>query len=116
MNDVPGYRITDVHGDVFGQVVVARDYLGNIGAQFRSLSGGEVTSLTDLLIDSRNRARSRLWAEACETGANAVVAFRFDCTDFAQVMCEVAAYGTAVTVERIPTGPRPPDPDVVATA
>ena len=31
--------------------------------------------------------------------ANAVVAMRFDCNEIGGIMSEVAAYGTAVTVE-----------------
>jgi hypothetical protein len=29
MNEIPGYRITKVHGDVFGLVVRARNYFSN---------------------------------------------------------------------------------------
>lgn len=32
-------------------------------------------------------------------GANAIVAMRFDCNEIGGIMSEVAAYGTAVTVE-----------------
>jgi hypothetical protein len=32
MNEIPGYRITQVHGDVFGLVVRARNYFSNLGA------------------------------------------------------------------------------------
>lgn len=40
-----------------------------------------------------------MWSEAAALGANAVVAMRFDCNEIADIMSEVAAYGTAVTVE-----------------
>lgn len=33
--------------------------------------------------------------------ANAVVAMRFDCNEIGDVMSEIAAYGTAVTISRI---------------
>ena len=39
MNEVPGYRITQVHGDVFGLVVRARNYFSNLGASLRTLAG-----------------------------------------------------------------------------
>jgi uncharacterized protein YbjQ (UPF0145 family) len=99
MNEVPGYRITHVHGDVFGLVVRARNYFGNVGASLRTLTGGEVSGYTKLLTDSRNQARARMWQEARALGANAVVAMRFDCNEIGDIMSEVAAYGTAVTVE-----------------
>jgi uncharacterized protein YbjQ (UPF0145 family) len=98
-NEVPGYRIVQVHGDVFGLVVRARNYFSNLGASFRTLAGGEVAGYTKLLTDSRNQARERMWREARVRGANAVVAMRFDCNEIGDVMSEVAAYGTAVSVE-----------------
>jgi uncharacterized protein YbjQ (UPF0145 family) len=100
-NEVPGHRITAVHGDVFGLIVRARHYFSNLGAQFRTLAGGEVAGYTKLLTDSRNQARERMWREARARGANAIVAMRFDCNEIGDVMSEVAAYGTAVTVEPV---------------
>jgi uncharacterized protein YbjQ (UPF0145 family) len=99
MNEVPGHRITQVHGDVFGMVVRVRSYFGNLGASLASLAGGEVTGYTKLLTDSRNQARERMCREARARGANAVVAMRFDCNEIGDIMSEVVAYGTAVTVE-----------------
>lgn len=101
-NDVPGYRIIQVHGDVFGLIVRARSYFSNFGASLQTLAGGEVTGYTKLLTDSRNQARERMWRQARARGANAVVAMRFDCNEIGDIMSEVAAYGTAVTVEAVP--------------
>jgi uncharacterized protein YbjQ (UPF0145 family) len=105
-NEIPGYRIIAVHGDVFGLIVRARNYFSNLGAQFRTLAGGEVAGYTKLLADSRNQARERMWLEARARGANAIVAMRFDCNEIGDIMSEVAAYGTAVTAE--PLQPEPP--------
>jgi len=99
MNEVPGYRITQVHGDVFGLVVRSRNMFATMGAQFGAIVGGEVVAYTKLLTSSRNQARERMWREARARGANAIVAMRFDCNEIGQIMSEVAAYGTAVTVE-----------------
>jgi uncharacterized protein YbjQ (UPF0145 family) len=101
-NQIPGYRITRVHGDVFGLTVRARNYFSNLGAQFMTLAGGEAAGYTKLLTDSRNEARRRMWQEAQKLGANAVVAMRFDCNEIGGIMSEIAAYGTAVTVEPLP--------------
>ena len=106
-NEVPGYRITHVHGDVFGLIVRARNYFSNLGASFRTLAGGEVAGYTKLLTDSRNQARERMWREARAKGANAVVAMRFDCNEIGDIMSEVTAYGTAVTIEPILATPEP---------
>jgi uncharacterized protein YbjQ (UPF0145 family) len=40
-----------------------------------------------------------MWREARVRGASAVLAMRFDCNEIGGIMSEVAAYGTAVTVE-----------------
>jgi uncharacterized protein YbjQ (UPF0145 family) len=101
MNDLPGYEIVEVHGEVFGLIVRARNVFSNIGAGFRTVFGGEAKGYTTLLADSRNQAIERLREHAVERGGNAVLAMRFDCNEIADMMSEVAAYGTAVTVRRI---------------
>jgi uncharacterized protein YbjQ (UPF0145 family) len=101
MNDLPGYRVVAVHGEVFGLIVRARNVFSNIGAGLRTIAGGEARGYTKLLSESREQAIERLRAAAGERGANAVLAMRFDCNEIGDVMSEVAAYGTAVTVERL---------------
>jgi uncharacterized protein YbjQ (UPF0145 family) len=100
-NELPGYRITAVHGEVFGVTVRARNAFSNFGAGFRTLVGGEAKGYTKLLADSRLEAVDRLRGAAHQVGGNAVVAMRFDTGEIADMMNEVAAYGTAVTVERV---------------
>src|SRR5438309_1193182 len=100
-NDLPGYEVVQVHGAVFGLIVRARNVFSNIGAGFRTVFGGEAKGYTTLLSDSRNQAVDRLRDAARDKGANAVLAMRFDCNEIADMMSEVAAYGTAVTVRKI---------------
>ena len=100
-NDLPGYEVVEVYGEVFGLIVRARNAFSNIGASLRTLAGGEVKGYTTLLTDSRNHAIERLRNAAAERGANAVLAMRFDCNEIANLMSEVAAYGTAVRVRKI---------------
>jgi uncharacterized protein YbjQ (UPF0145 family) len=100
-NDIPGYRIVHVYGDVFGLTVRSRSFFVDLGSSLRSLAGGEAPALTQLLTDSRNQARARMWREAQGRGANAVVGMRFDCNSIGDLMSEVAAYGTAVSVEPV---------------
>jgi uncharacterized protein YbjQ (UPF0145 family) len=104
MNDVPGYEVTEVHGEVFGLIVRARNAFANIGAGFRTLVGGEARGYTKLLTDSRLQAQDRLVEAAREKGANAVIAMRFDCNEIGDIMSEVAAYGTAVTIRPLAGG------------
>lgn len=98
MNDLPGYEVVQVFGEVFGLVVRSRNMFSNIGAGFRTIIGGEARGYTDLLSRTRDEAVNRLRDEAARMGANAVLAMRFDTGVFASVMNEVAAYGTAVVV------------------
>jgi uncharacterized protein YbjQ (UPF0145 family) len=97
-NDVPGYRIVKVHGDVFGLALRARDDFTKLGTQVGTAVGDEVSGYRRLLIDSRNEARGHLMHEAAALGANAVVAMRFDCNEIGGIMTEIAAHGTAVTI------------------
>ena len=99
-NELPGYEIVQVHGEVFGLIVRARNVFSNIGAGLRTVFGGEAKGYTTLLSDSRNEAVNRLREAARGVGGNAVLAMRFDCNEIADIMSEVAAYGTAVTVRR----------------
>lgn len=102
MNDLPGYRVVRVFGEVFGLTVRSRNMFSNIGAGFKAMAGGELKGLSKLLSDSRYEALNRLAGEAMQHGANAVLALRFDCNEIAQTASEIAAYGTAVYV--VPDG------------
>jgi uncharacterized protein YbjQ (UPF0145 family) len=96
MNDVPGFRVQYVYGEVFGLTVRSRNLFSNLGAGFKSMAGGELKGLTSLLQQSRYEALSRMVGEAMARGANAVIAMRFDCNEIGDTASEIAAYGTAV--------------------
>ena len=98
-NNMPGYEVAEVYGEVFGLIVRSRNIFGNIGASFRTIFGGEVRGYTKLLADTREQALERLRGEAAAKGANAVLMMRFDSGDIGGVMNEVIAYGTAVKVK-----------------
>ncbi len=100
-NDIPGGRITRVIGQVFGLTVRSRHIGSNIGAGLKSVVGGELGGITKLLHESRAEALSRLAGECQALGGNAVIAFRFETTEYAGTGVEVCAYGTAVVVEPI---------------
>lgn len=99
MNDIPGYDVIEVYGEVFGLIVRNRNAFSNFGASFRTIFGGEVKGYTTLLSDSREHALARLRDETKARGGNAVIAMRFDSSDIGGIMNEVAAYGTAVRIE-----------------
>ena len=98
-NNLPGYEVVEVYGEVFGLIVRSRNIFSNIGAGFRTIFGGEAKGYTRLLSDTREQALERLRKEAAAKGANAVLMMRFDSGDIANVMNEVVAYGTAVKVK-----------------
>ena len=100
-NDIPGYEVTKVYGEVFGVLVRSRNLLSNIGAGLQSLIGGEIDAYTKLISDSRIEAIERMKKAASEKGANAILMMRFDTGDLGKSMNEVAAYGTAVTIRPI---------------
>jgi uncharacterized protein YbjQ (UPF0145 family) len=96
---LPGQRVTDSKGMVFGLVVRSRGLGGNIMAGLRSLGGGEIHEYTEMLEDTRRQALDRLVQNASLMGANAVLSMRFDSSELAGTMSEIVAYGTAVVVE-----------------
>ncbi|MFJ3924682.1 YbjQ family protein [Streptomyces sp. NPDC090022] len=97
-NDVPGHRVQQVIGEVFGLTVRSRHLGSQIGAGLKSMIGGELKGLTKTLVQTRNQAMERLIEHARARGANAVLMMRFDVTDAADVGTEVCAYGTAVVL------------------
>jgi uncharacterized protein YbjQ (UPF0145 family) len=100
MNDLPGYEIEEVLGEVFGLTVRARNVGSQIGASFKSLVGGELKGMTKMLAEGRTHAQQRLVEEAEAKGANAIVAFRFDTSELGATWTEICAYGTAVRATR----------------
>ncbi|GAA1081850.1 MULTISPECIES: YbjQ family protein [Kitasatospora] len=101
-NDVPGHRVEHVIGEVFGLTVRSRHIGSQIGAGLKSLVGGELRGLTKTLVESRNQAMDRLIEQTKARGGNAVLMFRFDVTEAADVGTEVCAYGTAARI--VPLG------------
>jgi uncharacterized protein YbjQ (UPF0145 family) len=100
MNDLPGYEVQEVFGEVFGLTVRSRNIGSQIGASFKSLVGGELSGMTKMLAQGREEASRRLVEEAEAKGANAVLAFRFDTSELGSTWTEICAYGTAVRVAR----------------
>jgi uncharacterized protein YbjQ (UPF0145 family) len=97
-NDVPGYRIDAVLGEVFGLTVRSRNAFSQMGAGLKSMFGGELRGMTKALVDSRNEVMSRMIDEARAKGANAVIAMRFDTSEMGETWTEICAYGTAARI------------------
>ena len=100
MNDLPGYEIDEVFGEVFGLTVRSRNLGSQLGAGLKSLIGGELKGMTKMLAEGRQHATDRLVQEAEAKGANAIIAFRFDTSELGSTWTEICAYGTAVRVRK----------------
>jgi uncharacterized protein YbjQ (UPF0145 family) len=95
-NDITGWEIQRVCGEVFGLTVRSRNAFSQAGAGFKSMLGGELKGMTKSLIDSRNEVMNRMFEEARVRGGNAVIAMRFDTSEMGPNWTEICAYGTAV--------------------
>src|ERR1700761_3996010 len=97
-NDVAGHEITGYLGIVRGIIVrstgIARGFIGGI----RSIGGGNIPEYAAVCEEARQHAFDIMIQHAAAMGADAVIAFRYDATEFAQGSTEVLAYGTAVKV------------------
>jgi uncharacterized protein YbjQ (UPF0145 family) len=101
MNDIPGYTIDEVYGEVFGLTVRSRNIGSQMGAGFKSILGGELKGMTKSLEQSRADVIERMVEQAESKGANAVVAMRFDTSEMGNTWTEICAYGTAVRVKKL---------------
>jgi uncharacterized protein YbjQ (UPF0145 family) len=99
-NDVEGYRIVQYLGLVRGIVVrstgIARGFIGGL----RSIGGGNIPEYVAVCEEARQQAYDLMVQHAREAGAQAIIAVRYDATEFVQGSTEVLAYGTAVKIEK----------------
>src|ERR1700742_180687 len=101
MNDLPGYEVTEVLGEVFGITVRSRNVGSQFGAGLKSIVGGALKGMTKMLNDSRPEAQARLVEAAQQRGAAGVLAMRFDANDLWNIGQEICAYGTAVKISKL---------------
>lgn len=94
-----GYRVAKTLGVVRGIVVRSRSIVGNIGAGFQTLFGGNISLYTNLCERTRSDAFELMLKHAQQLGANAVIGIRYDATEVMAGVTEVLCYGTAVIVE-----------------
>ncbi|MBV8599130.1 MAG: YbjQ family protein, partial [Actinobacteria bacterium] len=80
--------------------VRSRNVGSQIGAQLKSILGGELKGMTKALVDSRHAVMERMQQEAEAKGANAIIAMRFDTSEMGPNWTEICAYGTAVRVSK----------------
>lgn len=99
-NSIDGYVVVAYLGVVRG--IVARST--GIGAGFigglKSLGGGNIKEYTEVCEAARHDAYVSMVQHAEQMGAHAIIAMRYDATEFTQGVTEVLAYGTAVHITR----------------
>ena len=95
-NEVAGRPIAGYLGVVRGIVVrspsIAQGFLGGL----KQIVGGNIESYAEVCEAAREEAFQRMVRHAQERGADAVIAVRYDATEFSQGVTEVLVYGTAV--------------------
>ena len=95
-NEIAGRSITSYIGIVRGIVVrsptIGQGFLGGL----KQIVGGNIESYAEVCEAAREEAYQRMVEHAREKGADAIIAMRYDATEFTQGVTEVLAYGTAV--------------------
>ncbi|MBV9231152.1 MAG: YbjQ family protein [Chloroflexi bacterium] len=97
-----GYRVVRNFGIVRGIIVRSRSVIGNLGAAFQQIVGGDITLYTELCEKARADAYERMIQHALQIGANAIIGVRYDATEISSGVTEVLCYGAAVVVEAAP--------------
>lgn len=99
IESIPGKKIVEHFGLVYGSTVRAKNAFKDIGAGFKNIVGGELKSYTALMEESRRQAIERMEQQAQQLRANAIVNVRFSTSNIAQGAAELYVYGTAVRIE-----------------
>lgn len=97
---IPGYKIIETKGFVYGLTVRSRGVGGDIGAGLKSLVGGEIKQYVKMMDETRQESIERCIEQAKELGANAIITVRMDSDSIGTSMQEVLTYGTAVLIEK----------------
>jgi uncharacterized protein YbjQ (UPF0145 family) len=103
-NEISGWEIQRVCGEVFGLTVRSRNAFSQLGAGLKSMFGGELQGMTRNLAESRNEVMGRMLEHARAKGGNAVIGMRFDTSEMGDVWTELCAYGTAVVAVPVSDG------------
>jgi uncharacterized protein YbjQ (UPF0145 family) len=99
-NEIAGNRIAEYLGVVRGIVVRSPNIGQSFVGAFKQLVGGNISQYVEVCEAARHDAYVQMVQHAESVGAHAIVAMRYDATEFVQGATEVLAYGTAVRLER----------------
>ncbi len=96
LETMPGKKIVKHLGLVQGSSVRAKHVGRDLLSSIKNLFGGELTSYTELLHESREEAMERMIKQAESVSANAILNVRFSTSSITQGAAEIYVYGTAV--------------------
>lgn len=102
MEHFDGYQVMDYKGMVWGISMRVKDMGQDYMMGCKQITGGELTSFTELSDETRQRAVDRMVDMAKRIGANAIINFKFEqrLGDMAGGS-EVTAFGNAVSIKPI---------------
>lgn len=95
-----GYEIVEYKGMCWGISMRSKDIGQDCAMGIKQLSGGELTSYTQLGDEARQRSVDRMLAMAKRQSANAIINVEFELTSMGNTMTIV--HGTAVVIEPLP--------------
>ena len=95
-DSLPGRKVTEVLGVVFGSCVQTKHVGKDIRAMGRTIIGGEAKGYTELMEEARRTAMQRMIDDAEKLGADAVIGMRYATAQTMHSAAELIAFGTAV--------------------
>lgn len=98
--DISGHSVIEYLGVVRGIVVRSPSLGQGLLGSLKSIGGGNIQEFVDVCEAARHDAYAQMVSNAEALGAHAIIAMRYDATEFMQGATEVLAYGTAVRLER----------------
>ena len=100
-NSIEGWQVANYIGVIRGIVVrspsISQGFIGGL----KQIVGGNIESYAAVCEAARQEAYDRMVQHAEGVGADAVIAMRYDATEFGPGVTEVLAYGTAVSLARV---------------
>lgn len=99
-NDVADHSIAAYIGIVRGIVVRSPSITQGLLGGLKQIVGGNIEAYAEVCEHAREEAYQRMVEHARERAADAVIAMRYDATEFAPGVTEVLAYGTAVKLAK----------------
>jgi len=98
-NEISGHTIESYLGVARGIVVRSPDLGQQLFGGLKTIVGGNIKSFEKVCEATRSEAFSRMVEHAKTMKADAIIAMRYDATEFAPGITEVLAYGTAVKLK-----------------